>query len=238
MHSKAPDKGTGYRNPPKEFQFRKGQSGNPNGRPRGAKNKKTPSGYSISNLLVDEANREIKVLEKGQIVTITTLQAITRTMMAKAAKGDHRSQKLATDLISRAQERVEQEKIEHMKLTIKYLSAAKRTVEQCLNGELHGDLPPVHPSDIVIDHATGEASILELNEDAKWRRDWITQRLGEMANEVRTLRNEAAKRGDSKKADRLRRKASRIEACRASMLKKFLNSSYMQPPTHGEPRNC
>lgn len=35
-----PDK-VGYRNPPKKHQFRKGQSGNPNGRPKGSKGLKT-----------------------------------------------------------------------------------------------------------------------------------------------------------------------------------------------------
>ena len=47
----------GYKKPPLHTRFRKGQSGNPRGRPRGSKN--------LSTLLTDALNEPVVVTEDG-----------------------------------------------------------------------------------------------------------------------------------------------------------------------------
>jgi len=74
----------GYKNPPPEHQFRKGQSGNPNGRPR--KSKATPL-LDLAELLEIELAQPLTVQENGQPVTITKAQALAKQMVTQAING-------------------------------------------------------------------------------------------------------------------------------------------------------
>jgi len=74
----------GYKNPPSEHQFKKGQSGNPNGRPR--KSKATPL-LDLAELLEIELAQPLTVQENGQPVTITKAQALAKQMVTQAING-------------------------------------------------------------------------------------------------------------------------------------------------------
>ena len=74
---------TGYKKPPKEHQFTKGQSGNPRGRPKGSKN--------VATLLQEELAQTIIVQEQGQNKSIKKLDAIVKQLVMKALKGDSRA---------------------------------------------------------------------------------------------------------------------------------------------------
>lgn len=69
----------GYRKPPKGHQFKPGQSGNPRGRPKGAK--------SLKAILAEELGEKITATENGRNVRISKLQAILKMQVAKAAHG-------------------------------------------------------------------------------------------------------------------------------------------------------
>ncbi|MDG4649355.1 DUF5681 domain-containing protein [Roseibacterium sp. SDUM158017] len=73
------DKG-GYGRPPKSTQFKKGQSGNPNGRPKGAQ--------GITASLKRELNSKITVTEGQQTKTISKAEAVAKRLLAKALVGD------------------------------------------------------------------------------------------------------------------------------------------------------
>ena len=77
----------GYGKPPMETRFKKGQSGNPRGRPKGAKNKR-PGLHEerLKDIILDEAYRGIAVREGERMVTIPMAQAIIRSMAVNAAK--------------------------------------------------------------------------------------------------------------------------------------------------------
>jgi hypothetical protein len=98
QQNRAPERDydVGYRRPPKHTQFKKGQSGNPKGRPKGAKNLRT-----IVNGVLD---KPIKVHEEGEARSVTRFEALFISMYARAMKGDNR----AAELILRAKERAEQ----------------------------------------------------------------------------------------------------------------------------------
>lgn len=70
----------GYRKPPKNHQFRKGQSGNPKGRAKGSRN--------LETILREEMDRVVTVSEGGQRRKYTKLEIILRVMADKAATGN------------------------------------------------------------------------------------------------------------------------------------------------------
>ena len=78
----AEDYEVGYRKPPKRGQFKKGQSGNANGRPKGTKNLKTD--------LLEEFSETIVVREGDRKNEISKQRALIKSLMARALNGDDR----------------------------------------------------------------------------------------------------------------------------------------------------
>jgi len=73
----------GYRKPPTATQFKKGQSGNPKGRPAGKSN--------FATALARAMNEKVTVVENGQRRTISKLDAAVKQLINKAASGDLRA---------------------------------------------------------------------------------------------------------------------------------------------------
>lgn len=74
----------GYGKPPKHTQFKKGQSGNPKGRPKGRKN--------MSTIINDVFNRKVTITENGQTRNVPYFEAFTRQFAAKGLHGTTRDQ--------------------------------------------------------------------------------------------------------------------------------------------------
>jgi hypothetical protein len=74
------DYDVGYGKPPKSGRFRKGESGNQKGRPKGHKNLKTE--------LLEELAERIQIREDGERRQISKQRAIIKQLVAKAIKGD------------------------------------------------------------------------------------------------------------------------------------------------------
>jgi hypothetical protein len=77
----------GYGRPPRHTQFRKGQSGNPGGRPRRSPRER------MKALALQEAYRSIAVKEDGRTVAVPAIQAILRSQVRLAARGNVQAQR-------------------------------------------------------------------------------------------------------------------------------------------------
>ena len=79
----------GYGKLPKKNQFKKGQSGNPKGRPKKSRNRST--------LMEEELNQQIKVKEGNKTITMSKSEAVVKQLINKGIKGDLRAVKIVLD---------------------------------------------------------------------------------------------------------------------------------------------
>ena len=83
----------GYKKPPKETQFKSGQSGNPKGRPKGS--------TSTAALLKKALAMPVTHMVNGNLKKTSRDAAIYVNLTAKAVKGDIKAVKLVSDLKDR-----------------------------------------------------------------------------------------------------------------------------------------
>jgi hypothetical protein len=83
----------GYGKPPVRTRFRKGQSGNPGGRPRGI------TAGRARALALKEAYRMVTVKAGDKITRLPALQAILRGQIALAAKGNGPAQRAVIEVV-------------------------------------------------------------------------------------------------------------------------------------------
>jgi hypothetical protein len=91
LTDKEHDYEVGYGKPPRHTRFIKGQSGNPRGRPPGAKNLKT--------LLSEALNETVIVTENGGRRKVTKRQAIITQLVNRSATADFRAIKILLDML-------------------------------------------------------------------------------------------------------------------------------------------
>ena len=81
----------GYGKPPQHTRFAKGQSGNPRGRPSGAKN--------FTTLLREALNEPVIVTEHGGRRKVSKRQAIVTQLVNRSATADFRAIKILLDIV-------------------------------------------------------------------------------------------------------------------------------------------
>lgn len=183
----------GYGKPPKETRFKPGQSGNPRGRPIGAKSKR-PGLHEerMKDIILDEAYRDITIREGEKTVTIPMAQAVMRAMAVNAAKGQHRAQRLFSELLASVEG---SRKILHdqwLETAIAYKAdwekELRRREQQGITG-LPDPLP--HPDHVKIDLRNGTAEIVgPATQEEKAEYDRMAERRLGWQEELREAINE------------------------------------------------
>jgi len=101
----------GYRKPPKAFQFQKGRSGNPSGRPR--------KGQGIPEMLAKVAKQKVLIHGKKGSRYMTKLEACFTQLANKGAIGELRAAQLFIEMLTRFPEGVKHEDMEAMRSSAK-----------------------------------------------------------------------------------------------------------------------
>jgi Family of unknown function (DUF5681) len=86
----------GYCNPPTHARYKKGQSGNPHGRPKGTLN--------IVTVLERTLREKVVLNENGKRKTVTKLEAAIKQLTNKAASGELKALQLLSALVRSAEE--------------------------------------------------------------------------------------------------------------------------------------
>jgi hypothetical protein len=94
-----PEYPVGYRKPPRHSQFKKGQSGYPQGRPKGSKN--------LSTLISTVLKERVPITENGKRRTITKLEAMTKQLANKGASGEPKATQLLLGMLQLFEDRQE-----------------------------------------------------------------------------------------------------------------------------------
>ncbi|KUJ76889.1 hypothetical protein AVO45_10370 [Ruegeria marisrubri] len=191
----------GYGKPPKDTRFKAGQSGNPKGRPRGAKNKR-PGMHEerMKDLILDEAYRDITIREGHRSVTIPMAQAVMRSLAVNAAKGQHRSQRLFSELLASVES---SRKILHdqwLDTAITYKVEWEKELrrrEQLGITDLPDPLP--HPDHVKIDMVEGTARVVgPATKEEKAEYDWFVERREMFEDELQHLQDLRAEAKDKR----------------------------------------
>ncbi|MEQ9661873.1 MAG: DUF5681 domain-containing protein [Parasphingopyxis sp.] len=84
------ENGGGYGRPPKKHQFKKGQSGNPKGRPRRP---------ALGDRVTDRLSKLVWITVEGERKRVTYVEALIEACMAKAVKGSIRDARQLVGLL-------------------------------------------------------------------------------------------------------------------------------------------
>jgi hypothetical protein len=146
----------GYAKPPRQHQFPQGVSGNPAGRPRGARNKVLKRSLNpFLDVFLRETDRVIPLREAGQTIQLSVFEASVRKLGVKALNGDHR----ALTFIIEGRRLAEQARIEDMATQIQVVERYKAEWKPQFELAKQRGLPEPkqlpHPDHVQIDPETG-----------------------------------------------------------------------------------
>ena len=151
---------TGYYKPPASSRFTPGHSGNPEGRPKGAKSKLPGLNEErLKTIVIEEAYRTIKVRDGQRNITIPMAQAVMRTLALSAVKGSNRAAQIFTRIIQTVETENKQLHEGWLDIAVTYKIAWEKELERRAELGIVAPDPIPHPDDIVINTHTGLVEI-------------------------------------------------------------------------------
>lgn len=192
----------GYGKPPADTRFKPGQSGNPKGRRKGAKNRpKIPELHEerMKAILMEEAYRTIKVNEGNRHVSVPMAQAVIRSLAVNAAKGNQRAQRLFTELLGGAERESRLLHDEWLDVATTYKLEWDRELDRRNRLGITGPEPLPHPDHVVINFRTGQVRIKgPMSKEEKAEFDvWVARKIM-FEEELSELQTDLARETDPK----------------------------------------
>jgi hypothetical protein len=179
--------GVGYGKPPEASRFSPGQSGNPKGRPKGARNKRPgPHEERLKEIILEEAYRGVKMNDGKRQSTVPLLTAVVRSLGVNAARGQLRSQQAFTKLVFETERDRKELFDQTLEAAIQYKSKWEWELDRRKQLGVTGREPLPHPDHVHIDPITGNVSIKgpkNKEEKAEW--DAMCQRLEGFDREIK-----------------------------------------------------
>ncbi len=184
----------GYAKPPVHTRFKPGVSGNPKGRPRGAKNR-TPALHEerFRFLMLEEAYRIIKVKGDGKVESMPLIQAVVRSLAVNAAKGDYKSARLFLESVRHIEDGNKKSYDEYAQAMIEYKYSQEAKINDYKSRGLKPPHPIPHPDDIIIDPETGVVRLIGpfSPEEAKFM-DNLIKRQSDLLEKIKALETKLA----------------------------------------------
>jgi len=207
-HNKPTSYQVGFAKPPFAHRFRPGVSGNPLGRPIGARNRTSVDEdvIQLRDLILSEASRKISVTAGVEKKEITMRQAVVKSLMNSAIKGDFRSQKILLELIDKAEIAKQNLENEFTETVAEYKASwdFEFRRRERLGIELPRPIPD--PDHLIIDTTTGKVTISgPLTKEDADRFMWLEERKLEHMAEVKRLNELLLKAEAEEERVRLRR---------------------------------
>lgn len=155
----------GYGKPPAKHRFEKGKSGNPRGRPKGAKPKPKAvnTGFGMragEEFLRIEAYRPVAIREGEKVIELPAIQAVFRAMGVAAMKGNRFVQKTLADMVAKMEADHHAARFELFGTMVEYKHNWDQEIERCRKSRLPEPQMIPHPDDIILDPNTGGVQIL------------------------------------------------------------------------------
>lgn len=146
----------GYRKPPKQSQFKKGESGNPRGRPKRPTHA-MPEWHEerMKAIIRQEAYRLIDINENGKKIRLPLIQTIIRRLGVFAAQGRPRAMRYFMETLKSLEEASGLEYSTYVKTLINYKEEVGREFERRKKENPSEPDPIPHPDDIIFNGSTG-----------------------------------------------------------------------------------
>lgn len=194
----------GYGKPPAEHRFKKGASGNPRGRPKGAKNQPSRREHGVKaaeQFLREEAYRPVAIREGDRIIELPAIQAVFRAMGVSAMKGNRFAQRTLAELVTRMEEEDHRARMELFGSAVEYKHSWSEAIKQHEKAGLEPPQPVPHPDDIILDPSNGSVRFdgpqtkeqRDRLEHALQRRAEAQEEVSYFAEKYRRARNPALK---------------------------------------------
>lgn len=156
--------GVGYKRPPKETRFKKGQSGNPKGRP---KTVDMDSDRSANSIALKEGERPISVREGTEIRDMPTINAVVRKQAGTALSGNAYAQKHVIERYDRAERERRQRIAKEVEIYTHYVETRRAEIAEAKAKGLSIPGPLPHPDDVIIDPEKGVTFVGPFTEEGR-----------------------------------------------------------------------